>query len=205
MQVPALIYGYYPEVERRSRRMVTKMKRGATLEEAIGADHLIDTTEHNGLFNLDLAGRSLAGEPYYHIIYPLSEIWGATVDGHLPRDLRETVFNACLGSAWGVLLLLPHSLSCWHKEEHRWVPFLRAAARFWPLFEAEGERYTYASDFYKATLAYTVTTVDYVLGNAGIFIFKGQPEPMRFPGPLRPPDWPALVEAYAERRARQLH
>jgi hypothetical protein len=48
MQVPAPIYGFYPEVKRRMRRLVPKMKRGASLEEALGAAQLIDTAEHEG-------------------------------------------------------------------------------------------------------------------------------------------------------------
>jgi hypothetical protein len=202
MQVPALIYGHYREVERRTRRMVTKIKRGAPFEEAIGADDLIDTAEHDGLFNLNYADSLLGGRPHYHVIYALADILGAMVNGRLPWDLEETVFNACLRSAWGVLLLLPHSSSGWVDPEHRWVPLLRAAARFWPVLEAEGARYTYAGSYPKA-LAATVTTVDYVLGNAGIFM--NRPDLMVPPDPLRPPNWPALVEAYAERRKQELH
>jgi hypothetical protein len=204
MQVPALIYGFYPEVKRRSRRMVTQMKRGATFEEAIGADHLIDSAEHDGLFNLADADRLLGGEPHYHVIYPLSAIGGGIWEGRLPEAIEETVFCACLQSAWGILLLLPHTHSArWVDPQHRWVPFLRAAAQFWPVLEAEGKRYTYVSAFYAKMLANTATTVDYVLGNAGIF--RNRPDLMVPPDPLRPPNWPALFEAYAERRARQLH
>lgn len=43
----------------------------------------------------------------------------------------------------------------------------------------------------------SVTTINYVLGHAGIY-WTGIGRPL-------PPNWPALVEAYAERRARQLH
>ncbi|HEX2571100.1 MAG TPA: hypothetical protein VH877_16205 [Polyangia bacterium] len=198
MQVPALIYGFYPEVERRARRAFLKMKRGATLEEALGANQLIESDDHDGFFSLNYADRPLGGQPHFHIIYALSEIGGGIWEEKLPETLEETVFHACLEHAWGVLLLLPHSLSGrWVKPEHRWLPFLRAAARFWPLLEAVGARYTYGST-YQETLSATVTAVDYVLGNAGIW--RGGIEQ-----PVLPPDWPALVEAYAERRARQLH
>lgn len=198
MQVPALIYGHYPEVERRTPRMITKMKRGASFEEAIGADHLLESAEHDGLFNLNFADSDFADRPHFHVIYTLVAILGAVTNKRLPETLEETVFNTCLRSAWGVLLLLPHSLSTLVDPEHRyrWVPFLRAAARFWPELEAEGARYTYGG-FYPKTLMHTVTTVDYVLGNAGIFIGGI--------GDTLPANWPALVEAYAERQARQLH
>lgn len=196
MQVPALVYGLYPEVERRARRLVTKMKRGASLEEAIGADLLIDTAGHDGLFNLNDGDSDLGDRPHYHVIYVLTEIMGAVANGRLPQELKETVFHACLGSAWGVLLLLPHSLTLWVKPEHRWLPFLQAAAQFWPILNAEGARYTYGLVYGKSLLE-SVTAINYVLGHAGIFL-TGIGRPL-------PPNWPALVEAYAERRARQLH
>jgi hypothetical protein len=195
MQVPASIYGQYPEVKRRMRRMVTQMKRGASFEDALGADQLLDTAEHEG-FILFLAASRNPGRQDFHPIYVLDHVLGGLVDGLLPRETEETVFNACLRSAWGVLLLLPHNLCIWVKPEHRWVPFLRAAARFWPVLEAEGARY-WDGGFYSVTLGDAITTVDYVLGHAGIFI-RGSDDPL-------PPNWPALVEAYAERRARQLH
>lgn len=196
MQVPALIYGFYPEVERRTRQMVTRMKRGASFEEALGADDLIDSAEHGGLFNLNNGDRDFAGQEHFHVIYVLGAILGAMVNGRLPPELEETVFNTCLESAWGVLLLLPHSLSSWVDPKHRWLPFLQAAARFWPVLEGEGARYTYGG-FYPNTLAESVTTINYVLGHAGIYL-TGIGRPL-------PPNWPELVEAYAERRKQELN
>jgi hypothetical protein len=197
MQVPALIYGLYPEVERRARgTFITKLKRGASFEEAINADHIIDTAEHDGLFNLNHGDSDLGDRPHYHVIYVLLALMGAVANGRLPQELKETVFHACLGSSWGVLLLLPHSLTRWVRPEHHWLPFLRAAAQFWPILDAEGARYTYG-DVFGSSLQDSVTAVDYVLHNANIFRGGiGQP---------RPANWPALVEAYAERQARQLH
>jgi hypothetical protein len=196
MQVPASIYGEYPEVQRRMRRVVTRMKRGASFEEALGADQLIDTAEHEGDIHLLPADHQFAGQQGFHPEYALGEILGGVANGILPPETEETVFNTCLGTAWGVLLLLPHSLSFWVKAEHRWVPFLRAAARFWPVLAAEGARYR-TGKFYLETVDHATTTVDYVLGNAGIFI-RGINDPL-------PPNWPALVEAYAERRKHELH
>jgi hypothetical protein len=196
MQVPASIYGEYPEVKRRMRRLVPKMKRGASFEEAVGAAQLIDTAEYEGDILLSDADRDFAGRQDFHPIYVLDHVLGGLVDGILPRDMEEAVFNTCLGSAWGVLLLLPHTLCTWVKPKHRWVPFLQAAARFWPILEAEGSRYVYVMTAPKP-LTHTITTVDYILANAGIF--RGGPDL------LRPPNWPALIEAYAERRKQELH
>jgi hypothetical protein len=195
MQVPASIYGEYPEVKRRMRRMVTRMKRGVPFEESLGAEQLIDTTEHEGYILLLPASRN-PRRPDFHPIYVLDHVLGGLVDGIFPRETEEAVFNTCLGSAWGLLLLLPHSLAFWVKSEHRWVPFLRAAARFWPVLEAVGARY-WDGGFYAVALEHAITTVDYVLTRAGIF--RGGPDL------LRPPNWPALVEAYAERRKHELH
>jgi hypothetical protein len=195
MQVPASIYGLYPVVKRRMGRLASKMKRGASFEKALGVDQLIDTAEHDG-FILLLPANGNPGRQNYHPEFALANVLGGVANGILPRETEETVFNTCLGSAWGVLLLLPHSLSFWVKPEHRWIPFLRAAARFWPVLAAEGARY-WTGGFYSETLEHATTTVDYVLGNAGIFI-RGISDPL-------PPNWPALVEAYAERRVRQLH
>lgn len=196
MQIPALVYGLYPEVERRARRMVTKLKRGSSFEEALDAQDLIESAEHDGLFNLNFADRDFAGQKHFYIIYALADIRGAMVNGRLPRDLEETVFNACLGSAWGVLLLLPHSSSSWVDPKHRWLPFLQAAARFWPILKGEGARYTYGM-VHGDTLAESVTTINYVLGHAGIYL-TGIGRPL-------PPHWPELVEAYAVRRKLELH
>jgi hypothetical protein len=200
MQVPASIYGFYPEVKRRMRRLVPQMKRGASFEEAIGSEHLIETAGHDGDILGDIllsdADNDFAGRKDFHPIYVLDHVLGGLVDGILPREMEEAVFNTCLGSAWGLLLLLPDTLSIWVKPKHRWVPFLRAAARFWPVLEAEGSRYVYITSASKP-LAHTITTVDYILVNAGIF--RGGPDL------LRPPDWPVLVEAYAERRKYELH
>jgi hypothetical protein len=195
MQVPASIYGQYPEVKRRMRRMVTRMKRGASFEEALGIDQLIDTAEHEGIILLLPASRN-PGRQDFHPIYVLDHVLGGLVDGIFSPETEEVVFNACLRSAWGVLLLLPHNLCTWVKPEHRWLPFLQAAARFWPLLEAEGARY-WTGGFYSERLTESCTTINYVLGHAGIYL-TGIGRPL-------PPDWPALVEAYTERRKQELH
>jgi hypothetical protein len=196
MQVPASIYGFYPEVKRRMRRMMTRMKRGASFEEALGADQLIDTAEQDAYILLMPPDRDFAGREEFHPEIVLAEVLGGVGNGILTRETEETVFNTCLRSAWGVLLLLPSSLTTWVKAEYRWVPFLRAAARFWPVLEAEGPRYVYHLTAPKS-LAHVFTSVDYVLANAGIFRASHDL--------LRPPDWPALAEAYAERRKQELH
>jgi hypothetical protein len=178
------------------RRMVTQMKRGASFEDALGADQLIDTAEHEGLFLLMPPSRAFAGRQDFHPDYVLDHVLGGLVNGILSPEIEEVVFNACLRNAWGVLLLLPHDLSTWVKPKHRWLPFLQAAARFWPVLEAEGARY-WDGGFYSARLTECVTTINYVLGHAGVYL-TGIDRPL-------PPDWPALVEAYAERRKHELH
>ena len=197
MLVPAAFYGLIPDVNRRLRGMVRRLARGESFEAALDADRLLDTASHPGLFLMGYPAQDSWGKgPYYVLLQPLGVIWEAVVDEVLPAELEQIVFDRCLQTAWGLLLLLPHMQSSYfYQRPSRWSPFLAAAARFWPTVAAEGARYLATND--PLPLHQVPNSIHYVLANMNV-PFPSLSDPL-------PPDWPAQLLAYSEVAKQFVH
>ena len=197
MLFPAALYGLLPDVNRRVRGVVQRLVQGQSFDEALDADRLIDTASHPGLFLTEVPAVSSWGQgPYYVLLEPLFLLRGALTDELVPAEMEQIVFERCLETAWGLLLLLPHMQSSYfHQCQFRWSPFLAAAARFYPMLAAEGARFLSAVT--PTPLDQTINTIHYVLGNMHV------PQPT--PGTPWPPDWPAQLLAYSEVAKQFVH
>ena len=195
MLFPAAFYGPLPDVNRRIRGMVKRLVRGQSFDEALGADRLIDTASHPGLFLMEGPDDSWGKGSYYVLLQPLGLVWEAVVDELLPAEMEQIVFERCLETAWGLLLLLPHEQASFFDEPHRWSPFLAAAARFWPTLAAEGARYS--ATWYPLPLDHVPNSIHYVLANMKV--------PFPKPGQTLPPDWSEQLLAHSELARHFVH
>ncbi|GAB4563834.1 MAG: hypothetical protein Tsb0020_13360 [Haliangiales bacterium] len=146
MKLPALVYGFTPEVKKRVSRMITKLKRGASLAEAIG-DDMLDTADTPGLIVLNGGSPLLGSEPHFHLYMPIHKIREAMLADkpRLPPEEMSAYFHEFLKHAWSTLALQGHNSFLWVAKVETYQPFIQATLKWWPEFDDE-PRYTHGTN-----------------------------------------------------------
>ena len=167
MQVPASFYGPYKEVKARSRKIVTRLFKGASFNEALSVEEVIDSSSTPGLFALHGPSPLLTGEPHFHFYTLLLQIKEALFKKRLPSATEERVFADSLETAWGVLGLLSPPNVMWVSPAERHRPLLAACLQFWEQLSEVGERYSVGLNRGQ-NLRDLPTNIQYVLVNLGV-------------------------------------
>jgi hypothetical protein len=180
MQLPAIEYGDWPSVKARMRKVITQLKRGASFNELMTADGLLDTAGHEGLIFVD--GPAGVGGPHFHTFAAARLVGDALLMERLPSALKDAIFAASLETTWGVLGLFGHGHSYWLRpHQTRFEPFLYAALATWKELDAVGPRYS-SGVSYGSPLWSVPNRLQFVLANMGV-----PPELLRSPLPLEGP------------------
>jgi len=142
MLIPSSLYGRYEEVKRRGQKMLTRLRRQASFDEAVGAQDLLDTATVPGLLVIHGPSPLIGGQEHFQCFVPHLLIRRALFDNRLTLEITEHVFEASLESPWGLLGLLSQPNQGWLYPRARLRPTLKAALKFWDVFAAEGARYS---------------------------------------------------------------
>ena len=162
MELPALFYGLYRDVKRRTSKIVAQVREGADWMALVEAGGFLDTAVTPGLIVLEGPSPLLGGEPHFQMWL----LWWQLLNTHSALG-DEDVFERSLTQPWSVLGLVSHPNDMWVYEKRRYRPFLRAVRRYWDLFDAEGARYSNGSEC-GARLWSLPNTIMYVLANLGL-------------------------------------
>ncbi|GAB4560908.1 MAG: hypothetical protein Tsb0020_07970 [Haliangiales bacterium] len=167
MKLPALVYGFTPEVKKRVSRMITKLKRGASLAEAVG-DDMLDTADTPGLIVLHGGSPLLGSEPHFHLYMPIHKIREAMLADkpRLPPEEMSAYFHEFLRYAWSTLALQGHPNRRWVMRVDTYQPFLQATLKWWPEFDDE-PRYTDGSNSGSPLWA-CIPTISHVMVGLGV-------------------------------------
>lgn len=163
MEVPTSLYGQNKDVKAHARRMVTALKEGQPLADAVGGE-MADTGGRDGLLMMD-ASPTGAYVGAFHCYLPFRTVYDALGET-LPDEIEDKVFREGLETAWGVLGLLGRNNFPWVRAEERHQPFLEAVLRFWDELCAEGDRYSTGANDGKA-LWDVPNSLHYVLARRG--------------------------------------
>lgn len=169
MLIPAVLFGRYAEVNRKVKKAVTCMTKGAALDEALSVDDQTNASQTNGLFVLNGPSPSLGGGDHWHVWLPWTVLNNVAGKGSLTPCRMNEIFEQSLTSNWGTLGLLAHANQIWLFPEQRHPPLLQAALHFWPEFAHEGSRYSSGSAA-GATLWSLPNNVKYVLARRGVSV-----------------------------------
>ena len=202
MELPALFYGLYRDVKRRTSRIVTTIPKGADWMALVEAEGFLDTNATPGFVVFDGPSSLLGGEPHFQQWLLWAQIknkwahewsrqskdadkWGVAV--------QEVVFQQSLTRPWSTLGLVAGGNTSWLIPKHRYRPFLRAVRQYWDLFDSVGARYSFGLQTATPLWAFT-NSIKYVLANLGI------------PGDtLRAPLPPGGLAELIDRTERHLH
>ena len=167
MQLPAIQYGDWKTVKKRMARVVTLLKRGADLVEVMTADGMLDTTTTQGM--LVIAGIQVGPVPNFHCFAPWKpafDSFAADENSDAFATIEDAIFDASLGSSWGVLGLLATENQFWLLPASRHRPLLHAALEVWPELDAVGARYYAAVQ--GEPLWSVPNNLHYVMANLGV-------------------------------------
>lgn len=172
MLIPASYYGLTRDVKKRAQKAVRALKAGKSLREAVQADDLIDTRDHECLIVLDGPSSLVGGEPHFHCYLLMRVFENAYLMQEVTTDLDDSLFESSLSAPWSLLGLLSGNLATildaqLPKKRNRHVPFLNACLEHWPVIQAEGPRYSTGSNV-GSPLHSVRTNLTYVLANRGV-------------------------------------
>ena len=188
MLLPAIQYGDWRTVKGRMRKVVTRLKRGEPIVEAMTRDGMLDPADHPAM--VVLSSMTLGPVPCFYCAVPWIEAWSVLFDLRTtptqPTAVEDAAFMALLEHPWGVVGLLASNSKMWlNKERH--APFLQAALGFWDELDAIGARYFVAA--YGQRLWTVHNNLHFVLANMGV-----PHEMLRAP---LPPEGPRALLRYA--------
>jgi hypothetical protein len=148
MLIPSTFYGLYREVKPRCRKIVTKLKRGATWEAVFAEEVFLDTELNPGLIVTEGPYPNYGFEPHFHCYILYREIHLAITDKKISSDRYEDIFTDSLKTSWGLLGLFDPQPSGWFRGfpvrkliEDRVSRFFSACLEFWDVLDAEGKNY----------------------------------------------------------------
>lgn len=165
MELPALFYGLYRDVKRRTTRIVNRIPKGVDWVALIEAEGYLDTAKTPGYILLDGPSPNLGGQPHFQAwllwgqVWPKWETWG--------DQILEPVFQRSLTRPWSTLGLVGNQNSPWFIPRYRYRPFLHAVRKYWNLFDSVGPRYSTGLQTPESLWALP-NTIKYVLANLGI-------------------------------------
>ena len=165
MELPALFYGLYRDVKRRTSRIVNRIPKGADWMALIEAEGFLDVATTPGFILLDGPSPNRGGEQHFQQWLLWTQFrahwrdWGNTV--------LEPIFQQSLTRPWSTLGLVCGGNKSWFIPKHRYRPFLRAVRQYWELFDSVGPRYSNGLQTPDPLWTWT-TSIKYVLANLGI-------------------------------------
>ena len=150
------------------RKVVTQLKRGASLIDVMTHGGMLDTAEQPGMLLMVQSRRG--PEFHFHCFAPWrlarDTLFDMRTEPTVPTPVEDAIFAASLEVPWGVLGLMSSDNGPWVWPEQRHQPFLRAALSFWDELDAVGPRY------YSAVQGERLWTLPnglhYVLANMGV-------------------------------------
>ena len=148
MEIPAILYGTYPEVKARCKKLLARyLKQQGSLLELLESEGLYDTRQRHGDIALEGPDRYIVGSsPNYQcfaLVRFLTHHMPATLD-IASRQVRPHVLDALLERPWGVLCLLDNNnMNCLFPDDNveRYRRYLRAVLRCWNEVSAEDGHY----------------------------------------------------------------
>jgi hypothetical protein len=165
MELPALFFGLYRDVKRRTSRIINQIPKGADWMALVEADGFLDTATTPGFILLDGPSPLLGGESHFQEWLLWNQMWRKWKEWG--DDVLEPIFQRSLTQPWSTLGLVGGQNTPWFIRKHRYRPFLRAVRQYWPLFDAEGQRYSTGLQTPEPLWALP-NTIKYVLANLGI-------------------------------------
>jgi hypothetical protein len=166
--LPAIQYGDWKTVQGRMRKVVTQLKRGASLIDVMTRDGVLDPAEHPGWLLMQRSARG--AESHFQCFAPWrladDALRDLRTEPTVPSAVEQSVFAASLQTSWGILGLLSSDNQTWLIPRERHQPFLDAVLTVWSELDAVGARYYVAI---QGERLWTLpNNLHYVLANMGV-------------------------------------
>ncbi len=148
MKLPALLYGRGRDAHRETKKVMTRLRRGLTLADAVAdLGGLVEVADKPGGLILEGPSPVTGARTGFHL-YRLLQVLQEHHRQALFEPLEGDLFDALVACEWGVAVLL----SDWARifflnhqsalANNRYRRFLDAAAEHWPAFEGIGLRWS---------------------------------------------------------------
>ena len=167
MKIPAILHGKYADVKKACRRRARAIWRGAPLD-SVEDGMWLDSQSTEGLLALDGPSPLLGGKPHFHLFAFETAISDLCPSFASRREMEPQWLSWSLKEPWRFLGILGQgSMMALDRNPMLWSPFLHAAVQFWPVFDAEGARYSLGSS-HGQEIWPVPTNLQFVLARRGV-------------------------------------
>jgi hypothetical protein len=103
--IPTALYGLYPDVKKRIHKTMKAIIKGASLNETVARDDLLETSFKKGSIYLERPAKGFEESPNFHaepLPQLLHEAW---LEGKISDERERALFTELIGTPWGLMLL----------------------------------------------------------------------------------------------------
>jgi hypothetical protein len=159
MKIPSCFYGTKSETRKECKKIVRKMMKGISLNDAVAEYELLDTKKiRKGLFVVSngynfLNSNKIVPQRHFFFEWLVYEIVSNTQYREISIEDMDRIFYQLIEHDWSILGLSDQNIILWYAAtrrydgRHRWQPYLRKLCEYWDVFYAEGKRYTTGYDW----------------------------------------------------------
>jgi hypothetical protein len=142
LQIPAMCYGTYAEVKKKSIKAVNAFIKGGSLLATVKAEGLIDVANSDGLIVLSGPSPLLNKSAHFYIFLPLMLAISIILQQNLPQNYNEVLYDEFSQTPWGILALLSPGALPILDRANKDNQFIDRVKKYWSVLQTVGDKYT---------------------------------------------------------------
>jgi hypothetical protein len=143
MFIPEMFYGTYAIVKKRTNKAIRDIVAGASLEDALHLNKMLDTNEKSGIFYTGVPSKGFEESLNFHLFPFGVYLQEAYLDGKISSEKEDEIYQNFLQTPWGNLILLSRdNAQYWLRKKNRYVdsafPYVDEFSKLGDRFETSG-------------------------------------------------------------------
>jgi hypothetical protein len=142
MLIPEMFYGTYAIVKKRTNKAIRDIIAGASLENALKLENMLDTDEKSGIFYMRQPSKGFEEGLNFHLLPFVFYLYEAYLDGKITSEREDEIYRKLLQTPWGIFALLSrYNAQLWLREKNRFRSYVDAVFPYVSEFSMLGDRF----------------------------------------------------------------
>jgi hypothetical protein len=168
MLIPEMFYGTYAIVKKRTNKAIRDIVAGASLEDALHLNKMLDTNEKSGIFYTGVPSKGFEESLNFHLFPFGVYLQEAYLDGKISSEKEDEIYQNFLQTPWGNLILLSRdNAQYWLRKKNRFQSYVDSAFPYVDEFSKLGDRFETSGTSPESIWAHGNGLI-YALANLGV-------------------------------------